>query len=73
MRKAVFKVNGRYNTKSGATVTIDRDTNIVTVRPSRMQKVYEGRLEDIAQTLILRSVLAEKREKQKLKLARRRS
>ena len=73
MRNAVFKLNGRFNGKSGATVTIDRDTMFVTVRPTRMKKTYMLRLEDLAQTVILRCVLAETREKKKAKLARRRS
>ena len=71
MRNAFFRLEGRYNGASGATVIIDRSTNLVTVRPSRRRKTYTLRLEDLAQTIILRCVKAEIAEKKKLKAARR--
>lgn len=72
MRNAFFRLEGRYNGAAGATVIIDRTTNLVTVRPARRRKTYTLRLEDLAQTVILRCVQAEIREKKAAKKAKRR-
>lgn len=71
MRNAFFRLEGRYNGAPGATVVIERSTNLVTVRPLRRKKTYTLRLEDIAQTIILRCVQAEIREKKATKMAKR--
>lgn len=56
-----FKVfsSRAYNTKNEATVTIDRGNNLISVRPHRMHKSYEMRLEDVASWIVLRCIKAE--------------
>jgi hypothetical protein len=71
MATARFRLEGRYDGTQGASVLIDRETNLLTVRPTRRKRVYTLRLEDIAHTVILRCVQAELREKKKAKMARR--
>lgn len=69
--KAHFKVYGRFNGKSEATVTIDRGSNLISVRPHRMKKVYQLRLEDVADIIIWRIVKSEAAEKRALQKAKR--
>lgn len=71
MATARFKLEGRYDGTQGASVVIDRETNLLTVRPTRRQRTFTLRLEDLAQTVILRVIQAELGEKKKAKLARR--
>ncbi len=62
---------GVYNGKNEATVSIDRNNNLVSVRPKHMHKSYELRLEDVAQIIIWRVLKEELQEKKKAKLAKR--
>jgi hypothetical protein len=66
MSKSIFKVYGgprAFNTKSEATVTIDRANNLVVVRPKNYHNTYEMRLEDVAAWVIGKNIKAEAREK----------
>lgn len=56
MAKAKFKLKGRFNGRSSCTVTIDRGTGLVQVRPKHARKQYEMRLEDLAEIIIWRCV-----------------
>lgn len=70
MSKSYFKVFGgprAFNTKSEATVSIDRASGLVVVRPKHFHKTYEMRLEDVAAWIIGRSIKAEILEKKKAK------
>jgi len=62
-----------FNGQSEATVIIDRNSNLVTVRPHRLRKTYQLRLEDIATIVIWKVLKAEMIEKQKLRKQRRKS
>jgi hypothetical protein len=54
---ARFQVSGRnFNGKKTATVEIDRDTNMVRVRPSHFRQTYDLLLEDIAEIIIYRCI-----------------
>jgi hypothetical protein len=70
-RLARFKIYGRFNGASAATVTIDRSTDIVTVRPLRRRKTYEMTLGGIAEMIIYKVIQQEIREKNKDKKKRR--
>ena len=59
MSKTHFKVYGRFNGKTEATVTVNRDNNLVQVRPKHFKKFYEMRLEDLAELVIWRCIKAE--------------
>jgi hypothetical protein len=63
--KAKFKVfsSRAFAGKSEATVTIDRHNLLVTVRPHRMHRTYEMRLEDLASIIVWRVAKAEIAEK----------
>lgn len=66
MSKSYFKVFGgprAFNTKSEATVSIDRASGLVVVRPKCYHKTYEMRLEDVAAWIIGTTIRAEAREK----------
>lgn len=67
MSKAVFRIYGRFNGQSEATVTVDRANNLVTVRPLHFRKTYCLPLESIANNIILTCIKAEIREKKLLK------
>lgn len=74
MTIAKFRVyNGarKYNGASAATVTIDRSNNFIAVRPHRQHRTYELRLEDVAQIIVERIIMAEVREKKAAKKAKR--
>lgn len=73
MRKAIFRIFGRFNGAQSATVTIDRQSLTMEVRPLRRRKTYVASLSDLAQTVILRQALAEAREKKKDRRVRRRN
>ncbi len=70
MTVAKFKVyggGGKYNGANEATVTIDRNNNLVSVRPKHRRKAYEMRLEDIAEWVMWRCIKDELHEKKKAK------
>ncbi len=67
----VFSGGGKYNGACEATVTIDRSSNLVQVRPKRRRKQYVMRLEDLAETIIWNCIKAELLEKKKAKKARK--
>ena len=73
MSVARFKVFGSnmFNGKSEATVEIERESGMLTVRPYHLHKKYELRLADIAKHVIYVSVMAEIREKKALKKMKR--
>jgi hypothetical protein len=55
------------------TVTLDRARGLFTVRPLRRHRVYELRIEDVAQMVCQRVLLAERRQKAKEKAERRKA
>lgn len=65
---AAVKVFGKGG---GATVTIDRNNNFISVKPLRRHRAYEMRLEDVAQIICERIIMAELMEKKKLKKQKR--
>lgn len=67
----VFSGGGKFNGANEATVTIDRNNNLVQVRPKRRRKQYEMRLEDLAETIIWTCIKAELYEKKKAKKAKK--
>ncbi len=69
--KAHFKVFGRFNGKNQATVTIDRDIGLITVRPHHFKKTYEMRLTDVAESIMWKVIAAELREKKAAKKAKK--
>ncbi len=74
MTIAKFKVfTGRrdYNGATAATVMIDRNSNLISVRPHRQHRTYELRLEDVAQIIVERIIKAEIKEKKMAKQAKR--
>lgn len=75
-RIARFKVTGSgygndFNGKNSATIEIDRNTDIVTVRPCRMHKTYISTLGTMARSVIFKAIQAELAEKKKIKKQRR--
>ena len=58
-RGAKFEVSGKFNGKQTATVTIDRESGLFTVRPRRFRKTYTMRLSDVAETVMWRVLKAE--------------
>jgi predicted nucleic acid-binding Zn ribbon protein len=46
-----------------ATVTIDRSTHVVSVRPLRSRRTYDLPLSDVAEMVAQRIIIAEAREK----------
>ena len=54
--KAQFKAVGRINGADGASVTIDRDRGIVSVRPKREQRTYDLPLLTVAEMVVCRVV-----------------
>jgi hypothetical protein len=70
-RMARFKVYGRYNGKTEATVEVDRNTNLISVRPKHFKKAYEMRLEDVAEVIMWRCIKADLAEKKKAKKVKR--
>jgi hypothetical protein len=73
MRRARFKVSGRFDGAPSATVTIVHagDTGIVSVRPYRRRRDYTLTLEAVAASVIGKVALAEAREKRAAKKSRR--
>ena len=63
-RKAKFRVFGRFDGRAKeATVTIDRLTNLIAVRPLHRRRTYELPLAAIAQMIVYKVVVAELAEK----------
>lgn len=61
MSVAKFTVNATLDSAGGkkkGTVSIDRDTNIVTVRPLRSHSVYTAKLEDLADMIVKKALAA---------------
>ena len=71
MSKSHFIVFGRFNGKNQATVTIDRDCGLITVRPKHFKKKYEMRLTDVAESVMWKCIAAELREKKAARKAKR--
>lgn len=59
MSNAVFKVTGRfgYATPQNGTVTIERDSNIITVRPAHSREVYTSKLDELAEMIVSRHLM----------------
>jgi hypothetical protein len=74
VRRARFKVTGRFDGAPSATVTIVHhgDQGLVSVRPFRRRRDYTLTLEDVARSVIFNVVLAELREKRASRRAARR-
>ena len=74
MSIARFRIFGRIDGASEATVTIDRTTGLLAVRPLRRHRVYELPLSFVAEMVLQRVVKAEIIEKKRQKkLARRKT
>ena len=74
MRKAKFRVHGRFDSAGAsqvATVTITRDTKVFKVRPLRRRKSYELPLSAVAAMVCQQLIMAEWYERQRAKAARR--
>lgn len=68
MSKAVFKLTKRpgdqgFNGQDECTVTINRENNIVSVRPKHLRTTYEFRLDDVANIIIQRCIMADLKNK----------
>lgn len=64
MSKAVFKLKRRpsdqtFNGQDECTVTIDRKTNVISVRPKHLRSTYELRLDDVANIIIHKCIMAD--------------
>lgn len=71
MATARFRVVGKFDGASEATVVINRSSGVVSVRPLRRRRTYELPLADVAERIVWRIVTAEAAEKRKRKGARR--
>lgn len=61
MSIAKFTVTAPLDSAGGkkkGTVTIDRNTNIVTVRPHLSRQVYSAKLDDLADLVVKRALMA---------------
>lgn len=75
-RVARFRVRGRIGMAGGsreATVSIDRTTGVVEVRPLRSREVYTMRLCDLIDMMVERQLIAEARQVRELRKAKRRA
>jgi hypothetical protein len=66
-RKVHVRVEGRIDAAPAATITIDCQAGLVSVRPLRRRREYTVRLADLAQHIVgsvVRSELADKKRKQ---------
>jgi len=57
--KAKFVVEGDFNHSKSATVTIDRNTNVVTVRPLHQRVTYTYPLADLALFVMWKNLKAD--------------
>lgn len=74
MSVARFPVTGTLDgagARSRGTVTIDRETNMFSVRPLRRKKTYDLSLDAVATMVCRAIILAEHREKRALKKAKK--
>ena len=71
MSRSKFKIAGRFDGASGATVTIDRGAMLFSVRPLRRHREYTLPLTDVAEMVLWRIVKAEAAQKLAEKKARR--
>lgn len=74
-RMAHFRVVGKLDHAARVqegTMSIDRDTGIVHVRPKRRRKVYECTVDALAQVVVQRSIRLEMLERARAKAAKRR-
>lgn len=72
MSKAVFKLTRRpgeanFDGQDECTVTINRESNIISVRPKHLRSTYELRLDDVANIIIGRCIMADLKMKGKIK------
>lgn len=61
MSVAKFTVNATLDSAGGkkkGIVAIDRDTNVVSVRPLRSRSVYNAKLDDLADLVVKRALMA---------------
>jgi len=61
MSIAKFIVEAQLDSAGGkkrGTVSIDRETNVVTVRPLRSHSVYHAKLDDLADLVVKRALTA---------------
>lgn len=75
MSTARFNVNAQLDSAGGkkkGTVLIDRETNIVTVRPSRSRSTYSVKLDELADLIVKKTLLAGAAEQLSPKRAARR-
>lgn len=72
-RFKVFSGGRKFDGKGEATVMINRDNNLIAVRPARRRRIYELRLEDVAEIIIWRVLRAEMADKKKAKAAARKA
>lgn len=76
MGVARFRVCGRLDMASRpsyGTLTIERASGVVAVRPLRRRRLYVTTLDAIAEWIVRSTIAAEVREKKAAKRARRRS
>lgn len=67
MTTARFRVQGRFNGASSATVTINRETGLILVRPLRRRRAYELPLAWAAEAVMWQVLKAEAAEKRAAK------
>lgn len=71
MSRSRFKIEGRFDGTTGATVTIDRGAMLFSVRPLRRRREYTLPLTDVAEMVLWRIVKAEAAAKLELKRKKR--
>lgn len=66
MSKATFKLTRdpryqtqKFNGQEECTITIDRKCNVISVRPKHLRSTYEMRLDDVAQYIINKCIMAD--------------
>ena len=67
MRRARFKLVGRFDGTAGATLVIEQEGNyaLMRVRPTRRRREYVLPLDDVARSVIFHVVRAELRDKRR--------
>jgi hypothetical protein len=68
---ARFRVFGRFDGASSATVEVDRSAGLIMIRPLRRRRVYTLPLAAVAEIVVFRIIAAEVREKRKAKASKR--
>jgi hypothetical protein len=71
-RKARFRIYGRFNGATAATVEIDRGASVISVRPLRRRRAYELPLSVVAESIMWRIIKAEAQAKIKARKEARR-